>query len=104
MYNFPSKNTNLKIATELSEQLQFTDSFEEFKLALSTPRGSYFCKTRNKEHLSRLPEKKKKADYAYYKNVELSDFGMVSFHLILFPPPQTNSYIIPKVLELKKKK
>lgn len=30
--------------------------------------------------------KKKKADYAYYKNVELSDSGMVSFHLILFPP------------------
>lgn len=34
-------------------------------------------------------KKKKKADYAYYKNVELSDSGMVSFHLILFPPPQT---------------
>lgn len=34
-------------------------------------------------------KKKKKADYAHYKNVELSDSGMVSFNLILFPPPQT---------------
>lgn len=37
---------------------------------------------------------RKKVDYAYYKNVDLSDSGMVSFHLILFPPTQTNSYII----------
>jgi hypothetical protein len=65
------------------------DSFEEFELVLSTPRGSYFSKTRNKEHHLWLPGKK--GDYTYYKNMELNDSGMVSFHLI---PPQTNSYII----------
>lgn len=103
VYNFLSQNTNLKIAAKLSEQLQFSDSFEEFKLALSTLGCSYFCKTRNKGHVSWLPDKEKKKIMHIIKL--WTWVILVEFNFILFLPPQTNSYGTtspPQVLALKK--